>query len=261
MQTAEGWDTKTELDRYLVETQESEPGRGPDWTDSMQDCQEECMKWPRPLDPMMFWNSPTYDDYYDSFDSFVSNIGGDTYWCRHRHMTMATVFAEFGDFQGGFQSASAFHCSFSGIHGAGICRNTFIGDSNQTAYELLRDSQESRVHMGYCDIADDGKIADCSGLNTIYHNEYATNFRLVLESMPDNLEILILNGIEGITMLDDNIFGYLPNPDRLLALHLDQCDLTGTLNNPGESPFRSLVNLQSLNINENRKLTEINCEC
>jgi len=252
--------------RALVETQESVPQRGDDWTDALQQCQQECMKWPRGENPMEFWDvipeDPTHA-YMFLGKSFNSNLGGDTFWCRQRHMTMIGVFADdnlngFGlpdDFQGGFQSAAAFHCSFTGLHGAGICRDSSIqgvGGSKamKSPYEWMRDGQPSRQHLGYCDILGSGTIADCTAMNTI------GNFNLfeVLASFPETTEIIFMNGIEFITNLPANVFSTnLKAPNNLRAIYMNQCNLQSV----DALALAGLPNLEIFNIDENVNLDSI----
>lgn len=188
-----------------------------------------------------------------------------------RHMTMTAIFKNgtlngIGDnFQGGFQSSAAFHCSLANPDGAGICQDSTIGNTGMSPYELQRANLKSLVHFGYCDVIDNGKIVDCSGLNTIASFADPTNpdsnLDVVLGTFPDNMEILFLNGIEGIEFLPSNIFSdNLKSPEKLKALYINGCNIQGALNVQGQSPFRGLVNLEVLNMDENRDLDEINCE-
>jgi hypothetical protein len=122
-------------------------------------------------------------------------------------------------------------------------------------YELERSKQQSRAHIGYCDIIDNGKIVDCTGQNTIADS----NLDVVLGTFPENMEVLFLNGIEGITHLESDIFqANLKKPANLKALYINQCNIMGALNEPGKSPFRGLINLEVLNLDENRGLNVVN---
>lgn len=230
--------------RNLISTEEENPVRGSDLTKGLQKCQETCMKWPRPVDPFTYSNIADDADYMDFGQGFNSNLGGDTFWCRERHMTMVGVFEDYGDFQGGFQSAAAFHCSFTAESGSGICADAKI--DGVTPYEALRDGQGSRRHFGYCDIAGDGKIADCTNMNTIDD----ANLDVVLSMMPDTIEILFLSGIEGITTFGEDIFQNLPGYEYLKAIYANQCNIDVI----HENALRGLKNLEIFNIDENNDL-------
>ena len=152
--------------------------------------------------------------------------------------------APIGDnFQGGFQNAAAFHCSFTADSGSGICADAKV--NGVTPYEALRDGQGSRRHFGYCDIAGDGKIADCTNMNTIDD----ANLGVVLSMMPDTIEILFLSGIEGITTFGADIFQNLPGKpkENLKAIYANQCNIEGL----DVNALRGLDNLEIFNIDQN----------
>ena len=203
----------TSKNRRLVTTQEADLDRGStDLSSGIEQCQRTCMSFPRGVDPA------TYDmELFEASDAgahvFNSNLGGDTIWCRKRHMSII-------NYTPNQQQHSAFHCSHAANPSMGICRDSLV--NGYTPYELLRNGQPSRHHYGYCDIAGEGTIAECT--NQLHIND--GNLANVLAMMPDTVEVIFLNGIPGITTLTANIFSdNLANSEIVQAIYLNDCAL------------------------------------
>lgn len=67
---------------------------------------------------------------------------------------------------------------------------------------VLPHTSSFEVHVGYCDLAGDDKIAECT------NNPYIADATLpgALAMLPSTVEVIFLNGISGITALPDSIF-------------------------------------------------------
>ena len=93
--------------RELVTTKDEELARidSAHESDAAAECQKTCMLWPRGQDPA------TYDlTLYGQTNGNIhnSNWGGDTFWCRKRHMSIV----------GSLKDASV-HCSHASNSGTG----------------------------------------------------------------------------------------------------------------------------------------------
>ena len=90
-----------------------------DLSAGLDQCRRDCMKFPRGRDPGTYGlgGNPT-----DTSFVFNSNLGGDTIWCRKRHLSFVTQFSN-GIVD---QNSAAFHCPHAGNPSAGICRDSQI---------------------------------------------------------------------------------------------------------------------------------------
>ncbi len=139
------------------------------------------MLWPRGPDPALYGIFGVAADAPQEEKDAVnnSNLGGDTLWCRKHHLYLAE--------QAGDQVNAAFHCPHSGNPSAGICRDSNVNEF--TPYELLRDGQPTRHHFGYCDLAGDDTIAECT--NVAITDD---NIEAALGLLPSTVEVIFLNG-------------------------------------------------------------------
>ena len=128
-------------------------------------------------------------------------------YCRRRHISLANDL-----------SSQAFHCPHAGNPSAGICRDSNV--NGYTPYELLRDGQPTRRHFGYCDLAGDDTIAECTtgGITD-------ANIEAALGLIPPTVEVIFLNGNPGITTLPDNLFSGYGFSDKLQAIYVNGCSI------------------------------------
>ncbi|GKY92060.1 hypothetical protein MPSEU_000177500 [Mayamaea pseudoterrestris] len=188
-------------------------------------CQMDCMLYPRPASP---------DEYVTPL-KFGSNLGSDTFWCRKRHLSLAARV------EGNSFNDPTFHCYHAGPTGGSICRDVQIDGA--TPYEYLRDGQDTRHHIAYCDLAGNNTVADCTQM-------YITDDTLpyALQWLPSTVQYLLLNGNPGITNLTAGIFkNNLENPKGLKALFMDECNITFI----DSRAFAGLDHLEALNLNMN----------
>jgi hypothetical protein len=186
---------------------------------AMNQCQVTCMQWPRPVDPATFsLGIGASED--EKANVFNSNLGGDTYWCRKRHMTLVHNFNE-----------AAFHCPHATDAGAGVCTDVEI--DGYTPYQRLQLGQPSRSHKyGWCDIASNGLIAECTMMGI-----GEDTLPMALQMLPDTVEYIFLNGNAGITTLPDDIFlDNLMCPEILQAVYMNDCSIALI----GEAAFNGL---------------------
>ena len=218
--------------RNLVSTAETNLNRGGDVSTAIEQCHQACMSWPRGIDPF------TYQAYTDPDcareDSYNSIMGGDTFWCRQKHMFLVKN-----------QEDQAFHCYHATNQGGGICRDALV--NGYTPYELLRDGENSCRHFGYCDLAGDDTIADCSGQTRINDS----NLDKVLRMMPDSVQVIFLNGIPDITDIPADAFSKFSD---LQALYINDCPNLATIS---ENALRGLGNLKIFNADNNESITTI----
>jgi len=188
--------------------------------DAYEQCLDTCMLYPRPFDPA------AYEDPAD----FGVNLGSDTLWCRLRHLSLA---------ESNFTFDSAFHCPHAGPNGGGICRDAPIDGA--THFEHLRSGVATHRHLGYCDLAADDTVAECtrSGITDAI-------LPYVLSTLPSTVKILILNNNLGITSIPSGIFDNLRNPTGIKALIMEDC-MIGTIAWDALNP---LINLEVFNINQ-----------
>ena len=87
--------------------------------------------------------------------------------------------------------------------------------------ELLRDGSFTRRHLGYCDLANNDKVAECTAIGI-------TDDTLgdVLNSLPDTVEIIFMNGNTGITTIPDGAFDGYGFTENLQAIYLNDCAIT-----------------------------------
>lgn len=203
-------------------------------------CHKSCMQMPRGINPQ------TYHKYADhpeavgklqsTNDNFIqdSNQGGDTIWCRQAHLNRTKSMAD-----------AAFHCPHAGNPSAHICHDSYvsIGADTVSPYEHLRDGESTRHHSFFCDIAKDETVADCD-------NQMITddNFEDALAMLPDTIEIIFMNGNDGITKLGANVVAdNLQNPEILQALYFNDC----AIDTVHEDALRGLPALKIFNADEN----------
>lgn len=221
-------DVEHNNDRFLVTTTEPRLMRLQNRkaeSKAMDKCQSNCMLYPRPVNPALF-KSPL---------AFGSNLGSDTIWCRKTHLDL--VNRNSGD----SYNSAAFHCPHAGPTGGGICRDVQVAGA--TPYEHLRRGQPTRRHIGYCDIAMDGRVADCT-------NMYITDTTLpyALQMLPSTVRFIFLVHNTGITSLPSNIFSSnLANPAGVLSIFMDECSVATV----DPLAFSGLTSLQALNLNMN----------
>ena len=170
--------------RSLVTTGEGDVGRNKNlglFSMGLEECRKTCMLWPRGPDPALYGIFGVAPDAPQEEKDAVnnSNLGGDTLWCRKHHLYLAE--------KAGDQANAAFHCPHSGNPSAGICRDSNV--NGFTPYELLRDGQPTRYHFGYCDIAGDDTIAECTNSDIT-----DANLAFALGLLPDTVEVIFLNG-------------------------------------------------------------------
>ena len=139
----------------------------------------------------------------------------------------------------------------AGNAAADICRDSHISigssDLEYTPYEHLRVGQPTRCHYGYCDLAADDTIAECTASDITDGNIAAA-----LALLPDTIEVIFLNGNEDITDLPDDVFvNNLKNPAIIQALYLNDCSIT----NIAEFAFRGLPELKIFNADVNQVTT------
>jgi hypothetical protein len=159
---------------------------------------------------------------------YNSRLGGDTLWCRQTHLSLA-----------GNANLAAFHCGHGTNPSLGICRDALV--DGYTPYEWLRDGADTQHRLPFCDVANNGKVVDCTmgGVNT-------DNLSAVLESLPGTMEILFLNGNQ-ITSITGPLADSLTNPLNLKALYLNDNGLESLAANTLEG----LDNLEVFNADEN----------
>ena len=186
------------------------------------------MSWPRDnKDP------GTFTSYQGVSDVFNSNLGGDTLACRKRHLSLA-----------GDPNGAAFHCSHATNDSTQICADSLVtvnGNGPYTPYELLRTGKISRRRVGFCDLALDDTIADCTDVGLT-----DDTFVQALSYLPINVEVIFMSGNKGITMLTDGIFN-TPGLTSLQAIYLNDCGITSI----DEDALRGLASLKIFNVNMN----------
>jgi len=218
--------------RKLVEfSEEIQPRTNFINTAAVEDCQTTCMTWPREnKDPSAFSFIDT-----EPADTFNSNLGGDTFACRERHLSLGK--------NGG--DDAVFHCPHATNPSTGICRDSQV--NGYGPYELLRDGQPSRRRLGYCDLAGHDTIADCTdvGLSTD-DDPLNDSFKQALMFLPDTVEVVFLNGNPGITKLEDGVFE-TAGLTNLQAIYLNDCGIEDLQ----PSALSGLSNLKVFNINMN----------
>jgi len=117
---------------------------------------------------------------------------------------------------------AAFHCPHAGNPSAGICRDSTIsigGGGAFSPYEYLRDGQPSRHHVGFCDVAADETVAECTAALIT-----DVNIEAALKILPNTIEVLFLSG-NSITSLNRTVFENLRNPGIIQALYVNDCQL------------------------------------
>jgi Leucine-rich repeat (LRR) protein len=186
-------------------------------------CLETCMQFPRPINPAKF-----DDNWTEGANIFRSNLGGDTFWCRERHLSLAVS-----------PNSEAFHCPHAGNPSNGICRDALV--DGFTPYEHLRDGADTKHRLPYCDVAGNGKVADCQagGIDS-------TNLSSALSILPDTVEILFLSGND-LGSIGGSAFMSLKNYRNLKALYLNDCKVTSIAANA----LSGLGNLEIFNADEN----------
>lgn len=233
--------------RNLITTQEEDLDRGSSWSSALEKCHATCMLWPRGVNPGSFNidermlleanEGKTKEEVIN--ETVNSNLGSDTFWCRKTHMMFAELYG---------LNSQVFHCAHMTNSASGICRDSLIDD--YTPYELLRDGQPSRHHIGYCDIAADETVVDCTGNMGINQS----NLYNVLAMMPKTTKVIFLNGIAGITALTANIFSdHLLKPSNIQAIYVNDCKI----DNIDASALNGLPNLKIFNADYNHGITSI----
>ena len=139
------------------------------------------MTWPRPVDP---------DNYSNKGEGGDSTGGGNHFWCRQWHLDQVDD-----------ANNAAFHCPRATDFSWGICNDNHI--DGLSPYEWLKEEASTQTRQP-CAVA--GVVVDCTmgGITD-------ENFHDVLQTLPDNMEILFLNGIS-ITELNGPLAQHLTNP-------------------------------------------------
>jgi hypothetical protein len=168
----------------------------------------------------------TFSSYSTIINVFNSNLSGDTFACRSRHLSLADN-----------PDSAAFHCPHATNPSSEICADSLVNE--HTPYELLRMGKSTRHRVGYCDVAGGETIADCTdvGLND-------GNFIQALSYLPATVEVIFMSGNTGITKLTSAAFS---GNENLQAIYLNDCGITSI------HPYalQGLTDLKIFNVNMN----------
>lgn len=236
---------------------------------SLPDCLEACMQYPRPINPA---------NYIEPRTLGVNSIG-DTFWCRRTHLDLAMSSKTF---------AAQTHCPFAAPDGGGLCLNAPImttvpfgssddsgGDHynyyptaaptpqpfvNGTVWDFIRAGAETARHLGYCTMYFNDLVADCTSAGIDDRT-----LPLALALIPMDTEIIILNNNvgkpdpvsknkigEGITEIPSQLFRGLVFPEGIRAVYIDD----GNIRTIAADGFTALRNMQALSLNM-QQLTSI----
>ena len=186
------------------------------------------MSWPRDnKDP------GTFTSYQGFSQVFNSNLGGDTLACRKRHLSLAND-----------PNSAAFHCPHATNDSTQICADSLVTVDEHgpfTPYELLRTGKISRRRVGFCDLALNDTIADCTDMGLT-----DTTFVLALSYLPTTVEIIFMSGNTKITKLTADIFS-TPGLTSLQAIYLNDCGITSI----DANALQGLASLKIFNVNMN----------
>jgi hypothetical protein len=201
---------------------------------ALETCHQTCMTWPRDQDPAQYsWLDP--QGYENNFNS---NMGGDIFACRQKHLSLISD----------DRNEAAFHCPHATNPSTAICRDSFV--NGYTPYELQRQGQQTRHRVGYCDLSGQNTIADC-----VDQNLDDESFVQALQFLPATVQIIFMSGNPtitdgslGITKLTEDIFkANLKSPSTVQAIYLNDNSIADI----HENALRGLVNLKIFCINMN----------
>ena len=181
------------------------------------------MNWPRPINPANYTGTGPGKD---------SSGGGDHFWCRRWHLNQVVDL-----------NNAAFHCPHATDSSLGICRDAMVDGASP--YEWLRQGASTQRRAAQCDIAGDGEVVDCTmgGISD-------DNLHDVLTSLPDNMEVLFLNGNK-ITKIDGPLSQHLQEPTNLKALYIND----NGLRTVSADTLKGLINLEIWNADVNQIAT------
>jgi hypothetical protein len=151
----------------------------------------------------------TCSSYLGIINSFNSNLGGDTFACHKRHLSLAND-----------PDSVAFHCPRTTNLLTQIYLDALV--NGFSLYELLQIGKDFCHWVGYCDLAGGDTIAGDTNVGL-----KKDTFIEALTYLAASIEVVFMIGNTSITMLANSTFktsfdGYLD----FQAIYLNNCGIT-----------------------------------
>jgi len=193
----------------------------------VENCMEECVKFPKTAPPV-------YNLTFDPVD-----LGSDTLACRATHLSFAIEFGGGGDPVAASRSPdAAFHCGHASAGGEGICTDYPGNDVDGAPNPFQIMQAGGRLSYGSCFVTRDRTVADCMRSNL---NDATVNDALAV--LPSTVEHVFLH-VNNLNRVPANLGTLFPS---LKSIYLDGNNITSV----SASDFSNMAGLEILSLNVN----------